>query len=146
MGYTDSLRTGENQIQDPKIADLYNKLDLIHHGDIWEEGRMKAIFDIALGGTSEYVDIEKWKNPPPKIQNYKPIKKEEDWIGFGVGGIKFNFDKLQKEPTVVLGMNRLFKTRIVFFKDDKEVGKFRIDEKPNPITRTQYQITAPGWL
>jgi arabinofuranosyltransferase len=45
-GYVESLSTGENRIVDVKTSELYDTLELITRGDIFDQERLKAIWKI----------------------------------------------------------------------------------------------------
>ncbi len=47
-GYLESLRAGENQIEDEAIHAYYNELSKIVSGSIWDAARWRSIFKAAL--------------------------------------------------------------------------------------------------
>lgn len=51
-GYADSLRTGENSINDPCIHDLFDRVELATRAPLWAPGRLQAIWELnTTGGT-----------------------------------------------------------------------------------------------
>lgn len=48
-GYVETLRTGQNVIEDPDYAKYYDKLALITRGPLWSIERFKAIVNMNLG-------------------------------------------------------------------------------------------------
>jgi len=48
-GYQATLRTGQNQIQDPSLAAYYDKLSLIIRGPLLSRSRLQAIWEINIG-------------------------------------------------------------------------------------------------
>lgn len=48
-GYLDTLKSGQNQIQDPDLATYYEKLQLVIRGDIWSKERWQAIWGFNTG-------------------------------------------------------------------------------------------------
>jgi len=48
-GYDKTFESGENQIQDPALAEYYDKLHLIISGDIWSAKRWEAIWKMNTG-------------------------------------------------------------------------------------------------
>lgn len=47
-GYVESVESGQNVIQDPAIAQLYDDLEVITQGPIWNMDRFRKIFEYAL--------------------------------------------------------------------------------------------------
>ena len=48
-GYTETLKTGVNQIQDKNLAEYYDHLRKIIRGDLWDPSRLREIALINLG-------------------------------------------------------------------------------------------------
>jgi len=48
-GYIKTLETGVNEINDPRIAEYYEKLALITRGRIWSLGRWEVIWKLNTG-------------------------------------------------------------------------------------------------
>lgn len=48
-GYLETLRTGQNQLEDPQIAALYERLALVTRGPLWSGRRWRAILELNLG-------------------------------------------------------------------------------------------------
>ena len=53
-GYIETLQTGENHIQDPQLAQYYEKLKIIISGDLWSWDRIKVIWKM---NTGQYDDL-----------------------------------------------------------------------------------------
>lgn len=70
-GYPETIQTGVNQIQDPRIAKLYDVIKPITQGPIWSAERFKQIFLINTGHynnlmvqpNSEAKGAMEWKKP-----------------------------------------------------------------------------------
>jgi arabinofuranosyltransferase len=54
-GYLETLATGRNQIQDPDLAQFYDRLSLVVRGKIWSRERFRAIADFQLGRYDHFV-------------------------------------------------------------------------------------------
>lgn len=50
VGYTESIRTGQNQMADTAIAMKYEQVKLVTQGPIWSRRRWRAILTLNLGG------------------------------------------------------------------------------------------------
>jgi arabinofuranosyltransferase len=48
-GYFETIETGQNQIQDPHLAEYYDHLHTIISGDLWSVDRLKEIVAMNLG-------------------------------------------------------------------------------------------------
>jgi arabinofuranosyltransferase len=48
-GYVETIRTGVNQIRDPKIAEYYDHLRIVVSGDLWSWNRLKEIYRFNTG-------------------------------------------------------------------------------------------------
>lgn len=121
-GYLQSLRTGENHITDEKIAALYEKLDLLHHKDLFHSGRFSAIVYLLIHGHSEFIDVEYWKQVPPKKITYEVARKGDN-IKFGIGGLQIDFKKNQKSRNIGLGMEYFTGIKISFYNGDELLGE-----------------------
>ena len=55
-GYLETLATGRNQIQDPDLAQFYDRLSLVVRGKIWSRERFRAIVDFQLGRYDHFVE------------------------------------------------------------------------------------------
>jgi arabinofuranosyltransferase len=54
-GYEQTLRTGENRIQDPALAEYYSALSLIVRGELFTRERWLAIWQINSGGLDDLI-------------------------------------------------------------------------------------------
>jgi len=55
-GYIETLRSGKNQIADPGIAKLYEKINLVTRGPIWSWERWRAIAFLNSGAYRQLLD------------------------------------------------------------------------------------------
>jgi arabinofuranosyltransferase len=55
-GYLRSLSSGKNHLGDPKLAQYYDKLELVTRGDVFSRERWSAILDLNLGPASHLLD------------------------------------------------------------------------------------------
>ncbi|PRP95029.1 hypothetical protein ENSA5_40270 [Enhygromyxa salina] len=60
-GYVQTLESGENVIEDPKIHDLYERVSLVTRGDLWSVERFKAIWWLNTGGPARLLNEESWR-------------------------------------------------------------------------------------
>ena len=55
-GYYQTIESGENKINDPALAEYYDKLHLIISGDIWTTARWQAIWKMNTGQYDHLLD------------------------------------------------------------------------------------------
>jgi len=55
-GYSETLLTGTNQIEDPGVAAFYDKIALITRGPIWSPDRWRAILEMNAGSCRYLID------------------------------------------------------------------------------------------
>lgn len=48
-GYLESLRSGQNRIRDPRLAEVYEALDRVTRGPLWDAQRWRAIWRLHTG-------------------------------------------------------------------------------------------------
>ena len=56
QGYRETISTGENKIEDPALHEFYDHISLIIKGDIFQNGRLKAIWKLNTGQYQYLVD------------------------------------------------------------------------------------------
>lgn len=54
-GYLETLRTGQNQIEDPKLHAYYDKIALVVRGPVFSGARLQAIFELNTGAYDHLV-------------------------------------------------------------------------------------------
>lgn len=64
-GYPESILGGSNQIEDPHLRRYYDDLVLVTRGPIWSAERWGAIFRLNFGQSSNWIDRDFYRNPPP---------------------------------------------------------------------------------
>jgi arabinofuranosyltransferase len=60
-GYAETLATGVNVIEDPKLREYYDKLRLITSGPIFSKKRFETILKMNLGEYDDLIDKEKYR-------------------------------------------------------------------------------------
>lgn len=55
-GYRETLETSENRMADPHLAAYYDKLALVIRGDLFDDERLRAIWEINTGAYDGYLD------------------------------------------------------------------------------------------
>lgn len=73
IGYRKTLRKGENFIEDPALAEYFNRLSLITRGPIWSWKRMETIWKFNLGHYDHLIDKDYYREPSPLAINYADL-------------------------------------------------------------------------
>lgn len=60
-GYLDTIRTGRNQIQDPKLAEYYDRLSVVIKGPLWTRDRWNAIYELNTGKLDHLIDRQHYR-------------------------------------------------------------------------------------
>ncbi|MFQ5418139.1 MAG: hypothetical protein ACE5FL_14015, partial [Myxococcota bacterium] len=63
-GYIETLRTGEMHLEDERLARLYETLDSVHRGALFDPARLRAIAELLLFGSGDFVDADYYRKPP----------------------------------------------------------------------------------
>ena len=80
-GYVDTRATGENVIQDPKLARYYDKLAMIICGPIWSMERFETILLMNLGCFDHLIDRELYgQGGVPRVpEDAAPFLSDYTW-------------------------------------------------------------------
>ena len=60
-GYQETIESGENQLENSKLRKLYDRIDVVTHGDLWSLERLEAIWWLNTGGPSRLINEESWR-------------------------------------------------------------------------------------
>jgi arabinofuranosyltransferase len=60
-GYVETRETGKNALTDRKLAELYDRVQLVVSGPLWSRERLAAIWWLNTGGPAELIDKQKYR-------------------------------------------------------------------------------------
>lgn len=128
-GYPETLRSGTNQIEDPQLAQLYEKLVLICRGDIWSRERWKAIAAMNLGKYDRWVD--QWLYMNPKIIKTSLAELEQaaltapgrEGIRLEEHGIQVDLGGLKNSPVMEISISGKDDLFVLIYRDSELVGE-----------------------
>jgi arabinofuranosyltransferase len=63
LGYLETLRSGNNRIADPQLAEYYERLDRILRGELWDRQRWRDIASLNLGDADRLIDVAEYSRP-----------------------------------------------------------------------------------
>jgi len=81
-GYAQTVDTGINQIQEPSIANLYDRMKIITMGSLFRRVRFVEIWRMNTGFYSRFMDLEWYRQPLPEtfgISFYNDYRHEQSW-------------------------------------------------------------------
>jgi len=83
-GYLATLESGTNQLQDENLAQYYDQLSLIVHGDLWDRARWHAIWQMNLGVYDDLIDFERYRYPSVQVLSIQDMMDRptqgEPWL------------------------------------------------------------------
>jgi len=68
-GYLATLRSQRNQLEDPDLAVLYDRLDQIHRGPLFDRTRLREIARLLVFGAGKAFDRDAYRAPPRKVSS-----------------------------------------------------------------------------
>jgi arabinofuranosyltransferase len=73
-GYFETLETGRNRIEDPRIAALYEVIREVTQGPIWSVRRWRAIVALNTGRTDDWPVMRAGRPAPPGVRPYRDAR------------------------------------------------------------------------
>ncbi len=159
-GYRESLLSGTNQLKDPKLALLFDKIQLLIHGDLWNADRWRAIYEFNTGRLENLVDFETYHYPEHlevDLKDYNtPKSSGTDWdhpgnLILSYSGVIVRLGNLVHAKQVELSLDHNDDYRLLYFSHGKEIGHRDIQadhEGPglqNYLVKTPWYIRAQGF-
>jgi arabinofuranosyltransferase len=68
-GYQETIESGENRLRDPKLARLYDQMQLITSGPLWSWPRLVAIWRLNTGRLAKLARGAQGADTPDKEPN-----------------------------------------------------------------------------
>lgn len=162
-GYRETLESGENHIEDPDIAELYRKIDLVVHGDLWSRERFAAIWWLNTGGPEELVDEESWQYKGAttirrsllgwRVENGTKFDDRRLVHVFGFAGVHVKFKQRQHPEVLELAISSHDAFDVLFYDGEEEVARVPVPrvlelEAPSIMARRialPEQVTERGF-
>lgn len=133
VGYVETLESGENVIKDASVRELYDRIDLVVHGELFSLDRIQAIWWLNTGGPNRLINHESWRfKDATKIARSELAWRVEDGVKLDnqprvhrisrVGAyVKF---KERQHPTVLeISISGHDRFEIVFYDGREEVAR-----------------------
>jgi arabinofuranosyltransferase len=155
-GYADTLEHGVNVIEDPSVAELYDKLDLVVHGELFSGERLAAIWWLNTGGPERLINEETWrfknaiKFPARKLAWRVPDRTKLDSVdvfNFGTHGAYIKFGERLHVARLDLSVNG-HKPFVLLFYDGAEVVArvevpMRLGHKDDSLMSREVELPEP---
>jgi arabinofuranosyltransferase len=147
-GYLETIETGENVIQDPAIAALYDQIDLVVHEDLLSLDRLRAIWWLNTGGPEELINAETWRyEGAAKIRPSKLGWRVPDGTAlnhasvqqFHYTGVYVKYKRRQHPEVIELSVNGHDRFELRFFEGANEVARVPV---PYALERSKNGVVA----
>lgn len=138
-GYITTLETGENVIDDPQVRELYDRLDLVTHGELWSVERFKAIWWLNTGGPAELLNEEAWRFhgasqrkassiAAGRVADGTPLKSKLVRV-FGATGVYVKYGRRQHRHELELSINDKDLFEVRFYDGADEIMSVPVPRK-----------------
>jgi arabinofuranosyltransferase len=138
-GYRETLETGENVIKNPGVAELYRRLDLVVHGDLWSLERLEAIWWLNTGGPEEVINEEMWRykgatrlKPSQlawRVDDATVLDKRKLVYEFGQVGLYVKFGERQYPKVLELSVSGHDRFVMVFYDGLEEIARVDVPRR-----------------
>jgi arabinofuranosyltransferase len=113
VGYYETIVTGQNHIQDAKLAKFYDKLKIITQDPIWSRERLETIWRMNTGGYTHLVDTQYYIDPPKVVVTQAQLRDTLHpaalWhdpanIQYGNNGLRIQLSQRTHAPEIQLAL------------------------------------------
>lgn len=139
-GYMESIERGENLIEDRGVRKLYERVDLVTHGELFSVERFAAIWWLNTGGPARALDEEAWcfagasrrtpgslrgegRVPDGTVLDSKLARR------FPATGVLVRYKERQLRRTLEVSLNDADRFEIRFYDGDEEIARVPVDRK-----------------
>jgi arabinofuranosyltransferase len=138
-GYVETLETGENQLRDRKLAELYDRIDLIVSGPLWSRERLAAIWWLNTGGPEKLIDEERYRFYGAQQLKFSILSKRvpdgttlenKRLRRLTATGAQIRFEERQHPRAVELSLNYEDHFELRFYDGTKEVARVPVPRAP----------------
>lgn len=139
-GYGNSRRVGENQIEDPLLAEYYDHLTLITQAPLLAPNRLRTIFNMNLGRYNHLIDREAYVFPDVETLPIDMLRGEAS-PNLPPLGIKVAFIELIQAERLLLNYSG-DRLRLRFFDGDTLIDSADLFEAPTVLLGQPYHVVA----
>jgi len=137
-GYVETVATGRNRLNDPRLADYYDHLSTITRGPIFRRQRFVEIMKMNLGLYDRLIDRQSYRYPGMLRVDLDPPGPPTN-IVIPAAGIQVNLGRVCHAPAIEVDLDRNHDYRIVQMNNDEVVSEQTLwampGEEPGLITR-----------
>lgn len=154
LGYMGTIRTGQNLLVDPNLAQYYAKLRLITQGELWDTARLREIWNFNWGKYDALIDEERYRYPDIKTLRVEAPAQtglvvgslfgtEEVTLELNNQGVRIDLGETYHATQLEVGLDCEYCT-VVFFAQGAVVGQTRIAAAPLQLGPQLYAlVTVP---
>lgn len=138
-GYVETLESGENQLKDRNLAELYDRVHLVVSGPLWSRERLAAIWWLNTGGPEALIDEERYRFQGALqlklTQLSKPLPegtelKSKKVLKLPAQGAVLRFRERQHPRTVELSLNYEDRFELRFYDRGEEIARVPVPRAP----------------
>ena len=138
-GYRETIETGENLIADAQVRQLYDKVHLVTHGDLFSVERFKAIWWLNNGGPQRLLDEERWRYAGASKRTPASLARQRVPDGTPLGskrvrafprtGVDVRYKDRQHRRVLEVSLNDADRFELRFYDGDEEIARVPVDVK-----------------
>jgi arabinofuranosyltransferase len=136
-GYANTLKTGENMIEDEQLARYYNHLAYVTRGPLFDIRRLQAIWHINSGAYDQLINFDAYRYPTMVRVHVSEIQGgQQAPRTLTDSGIEIDFEGQQHQPHLEIELSQDDDYQLVYFNGATEVGRQDIEASqlaPHPL-------------
>ena len=146
IGYRKTLRKGQNFIEDPALAEYYNRLSLITRGKIWSRKRLETIWKFNLGHYNHLIDKDYYREPSPLAINFADMNAKASEIVpiFSQRPLVIDMRGLDSPAIFEIALLRPNTYRVEYIANGEVIEKEKIITGFGPATLALDTISSPS--
>ena len=151
-GYLEAVRTGDDAIEEPRVAELHEHIARITQGPLWGGARWRSIWRANTGGLDELVPLATYKYANAKrVRPAQWGRRREDGTGWNAGTVILNdwgacvtYEQPRTARTIDISTDANDSYTIYVWRGDELLGTHRRAPVPDAggLRSTSFQAPA----
>jgi arabinofuranosyltransferase len=142
-GYVETLETGENQLVDADVRELYDRIALVTRGDLWSVERFRAIVWLNTGGPKRLLDRERWRfqgasrrtpaSLAARVADGTPFESKQV-RSFPAEGVRVQYKQRQHRRQVEIAVNGDDRFELRFYDGRDEIARVAVPRRLSGVS------------
>lgn len=148
-GYMRSIQSGSNQLNDPRLAQYYDKLNLILRAPLFDRQRLWEIWRFNRGAYDFLIDQDHYRYPTAVtvsstslVRRFAADAAQNPPRLFGKHGLRIDLGAVQHATQLVFG-TELEHFTILYYHSGRRVAQQTVVETPLTLADHSYVVVAP---